>query len=351
MEQTLDGSLLPESHLSCRTLRDCIPTLVQVEAPARKTEMPAPAPAEEAILASVAAPAGSASPLPRLLVVTAHPDDETLAMGARLERLAESRVLTITDGAPANGADALHHGFSSLEAYRLARRQELEAALAHAGLSIEILAPFAGVKPVADQTAALHIEELTRSIAAAICAFAPTAVLTHPYEGGHPDHDACSFAVHTALQLLRIPGKALASLPILSEAPFYHAGSNGMMQTGEFLPLSNAPATITCKLSAAEQASKRERLACFASQAETLSQFSTARESYRIAPHYNFGEPPHAGQLFYEHFPWGMTGERFRKLAADAWVALLGAPRPDIAQRPDVAQRTSALGENATVLV
>ena len=299
----------------------------------------------EAILASVAAPAGSASPLPRVLVVLAHPDDEVLAMGARLERLADSRILTVTDGAPVNGADALDHGFPTLEAYRDARRRELEAARGHAGLPVEILAPFAGVKPVADQTAALRLVELTRSIAAAIRAFAPTAVLTHPYEGGHPDHDACAFAVHTALQLLRVSGKPPASLPVLIEAPFYHAGPNGTMHTGDFLPLFDAPTTVTCKLSAAEQANKRERLACFASQAATLSQFSTACELYRLAPLYNFREPPHAGPLLYEQFPWGMTGESFRKLAAETWEGLFGA------QPLDGAQRIAALQESATVLV
>ncbi len=285
--------------------------------------------AQGAILASIAAPAGSASALPRVLVVMAHPDDEVLAMGARLERLAASRMLTVTDGAPANGADALEHGFPSLEAYRDARRRELEAAFAHAGLTLEVLAPFPGVTPVADQTASLHLRELTRNVAAAIRAFAPTAVLTHPYEGGHPDHDACAFAVGTALYLLSSSGDSPACLPVPIEAPFYHAGPNGTMRTGEFLPFPGAPATVICQLSPAEQANKHARLACFASQAATLSQFSTARELYRFAPSYDFRKPPHTGKLLYEHFSWGMTGERFRTLAADTWKALFDTPLGD----------------------
>ena len=249
-------------------------------------------------------------------------------MGGRLERLAKSRILTVTDGAPANGADASAHGFSSLETYRDARRRELEAALAQAGLSSEVLMPFDGMKPVADQTAALHLAQISEGIARAIYTFAPTAVLTHPYEGGHPDHDACAFAVHAALRMLQSFKVSPTPLPVLLEAPFYHAGPHGTMRTGDFLPISDAPAAIVCDLSATEQAKKRERLACFATQAETLSQFGTTQERFRVAPHYDFGAPPHPGQLFYEYFPWGMTGERFQRLTSQTWEHLLASSKP-----------------------
>ena len=43
---------------------------------------------------------------PRLAVVIAHPDDEALALGARLPRQRGSIFLHITDGAPSSGADA-----------------------------------------------------------------------------------------------------------------------------------------------------------------------------------------------------------------------------------------------------
>ena len=63
---------------------------------------------------------------------------------------------------------------------------------------------------------------------------------------------------------------------------------------------------------------KRERLACFASQAETLALLSSSTERYRRAPAYDFGRPPHPGRLFYEGFPWGMDGARFCELARQA---------------------------------
>ena len=104
--------------------------------------------------------------------------------------------------------------------------------------------------------------------------------------------------------------------PLVLEAPFYHGGQNNSMVTGTFLEHAGAPLTVIRDLSAEEQANKRRRLACFGSQAETLTQFEICRELFRIAPRYNFSRPPHAGQLFYERFAWGMTGERFCDLAS-----------------------------------
>lgn len=266
------------------------------------------------------AAAESALPPPRLLMVLAHPDDEVLALGARLERLSQSRIVTVTDGAPADGADALHHGFESPSAYREARHAELIAALAHAELPANVLAPFPSLTPVPDQRAAWHLEELTLGLLDVLQDFAPEAVLTHPYEGGHPDHDACAFAVHTALRLGRQralgPG-AQDRQPLLLEVPFYHNDGNGGLRTGAFLH-SDRVLTLTLSLSLGEQANKRARLAYFTSQAETLGQFQTESESFRVAPAYDFTQPPHGGKLLYECFPWGMTGSHFRSLAAEA---------------------------------
>lgn len=260
------------------------------------------------VLARVAAPASSQLPLPRLLLVYAHPDDEVLAMGARLERLRASRLLTLTDGAPDNGEDARHHGFSTLVAYRAARQAELHAALAHAGLPPEVAPAFP--QQVSDQQASFHLSALARRIASEVRTFQPDAILTHPYEGGHPDHDACAFAVHAAVQMVAEE----TDVPVI-ESPFYHAGENGSMRTGVFLPSHPQEDILAIELTPEEQRNKTARLACFRSQAETLAQFGVERESFRLAPRYDFSRRPHAGQLFYENFPWGMSGDRFCELA------------------------------------
>ena len=282
-----------------------------------------------ALLKRIAAPAGSEAPLPRLLLVLAHPDDEVLALGGRLERLAHSRILTVTDGAPADGADARHHGFPSLDAYRAARQEELAAALADAGLTPQVLLPTDDLPPVpvSDQTAAHHLVALSRAVARVVTAFAPEAVLTHPYEGGHPDHDACALAVHAGVALsqrMRASGEIPGRAPLIVETPFYHTGENGSMRTGVFLESTEAAPSVKAELSPEEQENKRRRLACFRSQAETLAQFESKRELFRIAPAYDFTAPPHTGTLFYEQFPWGMSGARFRELAAEALAELFG---------------------------
>ena len=284
---------------------------------------PVSLPKTSAVLDRLAAPAGSSLPLPRVLLVFAHPDDEVLAIGARLERLTASRLLTVTDGAPRDGADALHHSFSSLDAYREARRQELSCALHDAGLTDTFYAPLAPQCPfpVADQTGPLHLRALIHLAAKQIQAFAPDAILTHPYEGGHPDHDACAFAVHTALRLLQKPPRTIGSPgsgPLLCEAPFYHADANGSLCTGAFLPRMSSLAERRCVLSPEESATKQRRLSCFRSQTATLAQFAVDQEHFRVAPVYDFTAPPNPGQLFYEQFPWGMTGARFRALASEA---------------------------------
>lgn len=268
------------------------------------------------LLGRISAPSTSKFQLPHALLVFAHPDDEVIAVGGRLERFRESRLICVTDGAPRDGRDARVKGFSSIEDYALARHAELEAAVRHAGLVPERFLGRPGLgNPsvhIRDQEVAWRLVELTQAIEAELRHFGPEAVLTHPYEGGHPDHDACAFAVHVAVQL----HGARCSIV---EAPFYHAAGNGM-ETGRFMPNGCEPAIHG--LSVEEKRKKKERLACFATQAETLRRFGLEDERYRFAPRYDFLRPPHAGKLFYENFSWGITGAQFRSLAGAALVEL-----------------------------
>lgn len=245
----------------------------------------------------------------RSLLVFAHADDETIALGARLDRLQIARLIHMTDGAPQDERDSRANGFSSLEAYRQARAAELHRMLAVAGIPETRCENFG----VPDQQAALHLAEVASRIAEAIAAERPEILFTHPCEGGHPDHDACAFAVQHAVAMS-------GHSPLVIECAFYHAGPEGI-ETGCFLPHSG-PETVVCRLHSEEMQQKQALLACFATQQETLRYFPLDQESFREAPAYDFGQPPHAGQLFYEKFPWGMTGERFRQRAEEAEAAL-----------------------------
>jgi LmbE family N-acetylglucosaminyl deacetylase len=243
-----------------------------------------------------------------VLVVAAHPDDETIGLGGLLAALRDVRVIHVTDGAPRDGRDAARHGFGSIADYAAARRREALAALAVAGLE-EARAVALGVP---DQEVSLHMVPVAHRIAETVLARRPDLVVTHAYEGGHPDHDAVAFSVHAAARLLRDP-------PPVAEMTGYHAGPQGI-EIGCFLPPEGA--AITLPLTPEGAALKRRMLDCFATQREVLAAFPMGAEKLRPAPAHDFTRPPHPGALFYEHFPWGMDGTRFRVLAAAAMQGL-----------------------------
>jgi LmbE family N-acetylglucosaminyl deacetylase len=248
----------------------------------------------------------------RVLLIAAHPDDETIGAGARLGRLPNLRILHLTDGAPMQRRWWGDPTLATREAYARCRRNELEAALALVGIGPGQLRTLA----LTDQCASADLAVLTRAVRAEIEAWEPTFVLTHPYEGGHPDHDAAAFAVHAACRALRAEQ---ASGPLVVEFACYHRGSNGALRTGAFL----GRAAATLRLTAEERARKRQMFARFRTQQRTLTSFGVLVERFRPAPSYAFGQPPHAGMLHYEQYEWGITGEEWRA-QADAALRALG---------------------------
>lgn len=255
---------------------------------------------------------------PRALFIVAHPDDEVISAGARLPALRDVTIVHITDGAPRDMLDATANGFTEREAYAAARQEELRSALSLAGVAAERLACLG----VVDKEASYALPALARDLASLVCALRPSIIVTHPYEGGHPDHDATAFAVHAALALLARDG---VEAPEAIEATFYHA-HNDTMAMGEFLPSPGHP-VATHVLSAAERELKCRMRDCFITQRRLLEQFPLDCERFRRAPRYWFTAPPHEGQLLYERFGWELTGVRWRELAHDALDSLaLGEP-------------------------
>lgn len=247
--------------------------------------------------------------LPTMIAV-AHPDDETIGIGAQLCRFCDALLVHATDGTPRDGHDAAAHGFATLADYADARRRELADALAAggaAGIRREVLG-------IADQQACRSLLALTRRIAGLLQREHPAAILTHAYEGGHPDHDAVCFAVHAACRSL-----ALAAPPAIIEMALYHA-CGGEFATGVFLPAATPVTTLP--LTAAERARKSRMLDCFRSQRAVLAPFDRAVERVRPAPDYDFTRPPHDGALHYERLGWGITGADWRRAAVACLDAL-----------------------------
>lgn len=233
------------------------------------------------------------------VVVAAHPDDETLSAGGLIGRLPLVSVVHVTDGAPRDRRFFPAGLRLSREGYAALRREEAAAALSLAGVPGERIRCLGAVAQEA-------MEELSR-LASDLCRYlvdaAPEIVIAHPYEGGHPDHDAAAFTVHAAVALLRRAGRRT---PRVIEAASYH-GARGRFTPGELLPAPGCP-EVCVELSADDRARKQAMLACFASQREAIARFPIAVERFRPAPAYDFTRPPHEGLLYYERLGWPTSG-------------------------------------------
>ena len=246
---------------------------------------------------------------PRTLLIAAHPDDETIGAGALLRRRANIKVIHVTDGSPPNLGDALAAGFTTREEYAEARRKETVQALAQAGIREDAITNL----HFTDQQLAFHLKELSERVLALVRQFQPELVLTHAYEGGHPDHDSVAFACQMARRSASFCSCEFAG---------YHAGCGGM-EICAFLP-SEEQTQYTYQLNADERELKIAMMKRFTTQQKTLQPFTRPEvERFRVAPQYDFTRPPHEGKLWYENFNWGTDGACWRKKASQTLSEIL----------------------------
>lgn len=247
----------------------------------------------------------------RVLVVAAHPDDEVIGAGARLAALGEGFVLHVTDGAPRDAALRSIPGCSRLD-YARRRREEAIAALALAGVGEERLVSFG----VVDGDAIFELPFVVRSLVDLVRRLAPELIVTHPYEGGHPDHDACALAVRLATRLLeRQRGRGVEVVEMAS----YHDEAGEPVRLRFLTAAGSVERALV--LSPRERALKRAMFDAHASQQRVLEAFPLDVERFRTPPPYDFRAAPHPGRLGYERMGW-LTGERFVALAGRALAAL-----------------------------
>lgn len=245
----------------------------------------------------------AANPPLRLAILAAHPDDETLGASVLLARSPRSRVVYLTDGAPRDRHLWPPSMPGSREDYAAVRRREVARVLAHVGIPTEQVCWLGGI----DQEAIFEIRTLAARLLEFLRSWRVDLLITHPYEGGHPDHDSAALVA-------RLTAAALGSeAPLISEMTSYHE-RNGQCVTGEFL--NPEPASeIAFELSEDDRRRKRRMMDSYRSQRLVLENFPVVTERFRIAPAYDFSHPPHDGRLWYESMGWSMTGARWREVA------------------------------------
>lgn len=255
------------------------------------------------------------------LVVAAHPDDETIGAAGLMGRFQRSYVFHITDGAPHDrrfwtGADV-----RTRAEYVRIRRDELSRALSLAGIE----PGFASSLGVADLEAVMALGALAQRVASLIVQCQPSIVVTHAYEGGHPDHDAAACGVWAATYMVAQQG---FTPPPIVEMALYHGGP-GHAVTGHFLPRSSSEPKAALEpeieliLTEDEKWRKQAMLDCFGSQAMALMSFRPIEiERFRLAPEYDFTQPPHPGPLLYEQRDFAVTGAAWREQAVQGLRAL-----------------------------
>ena len=215
----------------------------------------------------------------RPLIFVAHPDDETIACAGLMQRMAASLVVFATDGAPP------HYGFErkfgSLENYSRARFHEAAQALGQvSNCSLHRLVRAEGSYFV-DQHLFQDIPQALASLCKIARDFSPDALITHAYEGGHIDHDTCSFIARHAADALSLRR---------FEFPLYWMDGSGKATKQTFRDVGDSP--TEWRLTEAEVLTKGKMLAEYRTQAGLAAAFPPATERIRPASRSDFSIAP-----------------------------------------------------------
>jgi len=235
-------------------------------------------------------------------MLVAHPDDEVIAFAGLMQRMKKAIVVFATDGAPRDPYFWKDHG--SRDNYAEIRRQEAQAALEIVGAQPVFLSD--QVKDgITDQELFQRLPDAVKAFEQVLDRIAPNSLLTLAYEGGHPDHDACSFIAAWVARQRKLPAW---------ESPLYHRNPDGS-GVAQVFPRQTGQ-EIHYKVEAGALRKKLEMFHTYKSQKLVLDGFRPEMEQFRPMADYNFTQPPLPWKLNYELWQWPMTGEEVSKAFA-----------------------------------
>jgi N-acetylglucosamine malate deacetylase 2 len=221
----------------------------------------------------------------KTLILVAHPDDETIGCAGLLQRVPSALVVFATDGAPPNYR--FEKRFGSLRNYSDLRFREAAAALAAIPhCSFRRLVRQDGSYFV-DQHLFLELSEAFLSLCRIAREFSPDVIVSHAFEGGHLDHDACHVLAKRAAIVVGVQSL---------EFPLYWGTAQNGDRFQEFRESRAAESSL--ELSERELEVKRHMLGEYESQQALMSVFKSEVERFRPI---TVGFPT---QAWWSHYPF-----------------------------------------------
>lgn len=283
----------------------------------------------------------------KLVLLAAHPDDETLGAGGLLSSCARAgipvEVLICSDG------EASHPDSPTHSPTDLARLRREEVAVA-----VTALAPAADIRylglpdgGLSDQTVA--VAQLLRS---SVADLGVGAIIAAPWRhDGHPDHDALGLS---AAQVAEETGALLLEYPIW----WWHRGSPADTPWADLVVLD---------LDEDQRAAKREALATHTTQVQPLSDaagdevlLSAGMLAHFDRPFETFVDVAGAAQeVIFERLhtsrgdPWGVRSSDYERRKRELTMSVLPATRFARAYEPgcSIGELSAALATRCDVLI
>jgi len=204
----------------------------------------------------------------RVLVLAAHPDDETIACSGLLQRANDALVVLAVDGAPPRYG--FEKKFGSLQTYSDMRFREASRALEFVSCCSLRRLVRPNETPFVDQHLFLDLSEAFTCLVQIARAFSPDLIVSHAFEGGHIDHDACHVLAQRAAHAL---GTQCLEFPVYWKSEY---GKDIFQQFRE-----SRQNEFALHLSQQELLIKRRMLAEYRSQVKVTSVFHTELEHFR----------------------------------------------------------------------